>query len=292
MSNAEIRAEIRDVSDTALWVAAYRAVESQRPDAAFHDPLAELLVGERGHAIRQMMPGTELMQWVMVLRTKAIDRMIESAIARGADTVINLGAGLDTRPYRLELPASLRWIEIDFPNIIKLKTTRLASYAPKCQLEHIALDLSNRELRRQTLSAIATQSQTIVVLTEGLLPYLEPDEVTSLAADLHLLGKVRYWIQDYYSGKLGGPFRAWRKKLKAAPFKFEVTDWIGFFNQRGWTVLERSRFIDEATRLGRRPPLTWWRILMYLLTPPSIRRKQGERGGYVMFERSDGSTIS
>lgn len=280
-------AEIKDVSDTALWVAAYRAVESQRPDAAFHDPLAEVLVGERGHALRQMMPGTELMQWVMVLRTVAIDRMILSAVARGADTVINLGAGLDTRPYRLALPASLRWIEIDLPNIIELKTTRLKSQAPVCRLEHIALDLGNRELRRQTLANIASQSQSIAVLTEGLLLYLEPADVAALTDELHQLTKVRYWIQDYYNGQLrGASFRFWRKKLKAAPFKFQVEDWLGYFNQRGWAVLERSRFVDEARKLGRRPPLAWWRMLMYVLTPPSIRRKQAERGGYVMFERS------
>src|SRR5690348_3422212 len=116
--------QIRDVSDTALWVAAYRARESARPDAAFHDPLAEVLMGERGKAIGESMPGSTLMEWVMVLRTLAIDRLITNAIKAGADMVVNLGAGLDTRPYRLDIPSSLTWIEVDFPNIIALKNER------------------------------------------------------------------------------------------------------------------------------------------------------------------------
>jgi methyltransferase (TIGR00027 family) len=279
--------EIYDVTDTALWVAAHRALESRRSDAAFHDPLAEVLVGDRGHAIRQAMPGTEVMQWVMVMRTVAIDRLILNAIARGADTVINLGAGLDTRPYRLALPGSLRWIEIDLPNIIELKTARLKSHAPACKLEHIALDLSQREQRQRVLADIAARSRSIVVLTEGLLPYLTPANVEALADDLQQTASVNYWVQDYYQGKLsGGPFRGWRKKLKAAPLIFEVEDWFGFFKRRGWVTVERILLIEEAQRLKRRPPLKWWHIVFFLLTPPSIRRKQMQRGGYVMLEKS------
>ena len=47
---------ISNVSDTARWVAVYRARESARPDALFHDPYAELLAGERGRAIAAFMP--------------------------------------------------------------------------------------------------------------------------------------------------------------------------------------------------------------------------------------------
>lgn len=42
---------IHDVSDTAFMVATYRAMETQRPDALFHDPLAGKLAGERGRKI-------------------------------------------------------------------------------------------------------------------------------------------------------------------------------------------------------------------------------------------------
>src|SRR5262245_39319823 len=104
---------IHHVSDTSLWVAYYRAEESDRPDALFHDPLARRLVGERGQAIAKSMESVgRFTRWTVVIRTLLIDRFIDDLVHReGVDTVINLGAGLDTRPYRMKLPSELRWIE-------------------------------------------------------------------------------------------------------------------------------------------------------------------------------------
>src|SRR5262245_27077063 len=99
---------VTGVADTALWVATYRARETERPDALFRDPLAGVLAGERGKKIAQALAHSEIMYWVMVLRTVAIDDLVTKAISLGVDTVLNLGAGLDTRPYRMNLPPSLR----------------------------------------------------------------------------------------------------------------------------------------------------------------------------------------
>ena len=104
---------IRDVSDTALWIAAYRAQESEREDAVFKDRWARKLASERGIEMVEEMLHSEDMAFAMVMRTVAIDRLVSSAIAQGVDTVLNLGVGLDTRPYRMELPSHLRWIEVD-----------------------------------------------------------------------------------------------------------------------------------------------------------------------------------
>jgi O-methyltransferase involved in polyketide biosynthesis len=48
---------IQNVSDTAFTVAVYRAMESERPDALFHDPLARKLTGEHGQRIVNDMSG-------------------------------------------------------------------------------------------------------------------------------------------------------------------------------------------------------------------------------------------
>jgi O-methyltransferase involved in polyketide biosynthesis len=84
---------INNVSYTALWIAAYRAQESERPDAVFKDPLARKLAGERGFKMVEATPIKEHMAFAMVARTTGIDRLINVAIERGIDTVINLGAG-------------------------------------------------------------------------------------------------------------------------------------------------------------------------------------------------------
>ena len=96
---------LRDVSDTALWVALDRAHETERRHPLFRDPYARLLAGERGEQIaRVLRRGRQ--SWPVVVRTAVFDELILRAIARdGVTCVLNLAAGLDTRPYRLDLPA-------------------------------------------------------------------------------------------------------------------------------------------------------------------------------------------
>src|SRR6516225_9540934 len=104
---------ISNVSDTAWWVAAYRAIESARPDALFHDPLANRLAGERGRAIVAATPRVMRGGWWLVARTKIIDDLIAEAIRDGCDRALTLAVGLDTRPYRLDLPSDFTWFEAD-----------------------------------------------------------------------------------------------------------------------------------------------------------------------------------
>src|SRR5256885_12074539 len=120
-------AAIEHVSDTARWVALYRAMESERPDALFHDPYARRLAGERGERILASMKQGRTWAWPMIVRTAVMDELILRAIARDrVDTVLNLAAGLDTRPYRLPLAPAPRWIEAGFPAGIAYKQQQLA----------------------------------------------------------------------------------------------------------------------------------------------------------------------
>src|SRR5262249_12592901 len=151
---------IQDVSDTSFMVATYRAMETKRPDALFSDPLAAKLAGAHGEKIISNLPrAASLGKWIVAIRTCIIDAFIESAVAQGIDTVLNLGAGLDTRPYRMRLPQSLRWIEVDYPKIIELKESRLVDETPRCQLERIKLDLADVFARQQLFSRIASGSE-------------------------------------------------------------------------------------------------------------------------------------
>ncbi len=130
---AESKADTYTISDTANWVAYHRAVESARPDAVFKDPLAERLAGQTGKDIVGRAPKPLKSGWPVIARTVAIDDMVRMAVAEGCDCVLNLAAGLDTRPYRLELPAALPWIEADLPGMIAAKERLLARRdAPLC----------------------------------------------------------------------------------------------------------------------------------------------------------------
>jgi methyltransferase (TIGR00027 family) len=277
---------ITHIADTALWVATYRALESQRPEALFHDPLADRLAGERGRNIAASMPYPRIMAWALVIRTVAIDELIKRALSLGVDAVINLGAGLDTRPYRMDLPATLRWIEVDFPQMIAYKAEKLEGQRPVCRLDRIGADLSDIPLRRSIFQSIGSEAQRALIITEGVLAYLTAAESGELSRDLFAVPSFRYWIQDYYMGgtKRWAP-RRMRERLKETPFKFEEPEWLSFFERQAWKILENRIAAEEAERL-KRPfpaPFPWTAIMM--LIPASVREKWRRSSGYVMYAK-------
>lgn len=139
---------ITHVSDTARWTALHRATESARADALFSDPLAERLAGEHGRAIVAGVPRITRNGWWLVARTKIIDDTIADAINEGCDRVLNLAAGLDTRPYRLDLPPDFSWVEADLPELLAEKAQLLADQQRRCRLTRSAVDLADPRSRR------------------------------------------------------------------------------------------------------------------------------------------------
>ena len=238
---------IRSVSDTALWVAYYRAMESERPDAHFRDPYARRLAGERGERIVKNLRQGRRMSWVMVLRTVCIDELISKLLTQGVDTVINLAAGLDTRPYRMDLPSRVNWIEVDFPEIISYKQEQMEKEAPRCRLERVALDLANVEDRRQLFARISSSMSSpskAIVLTEGLLSYLRPEEVAALAHDLHEQPGFHYWITDLASPAIVERTRKyWGKHLSSAnaPIHFGPAEGPEFFRAKLQVAVDGGR---------------------------------------------------
>src|SRR6476620_11602886 len=162
---------IRNISDTALWVAVYRARETERQDALFRDPFARKLAGERGEQIAKGMQAGLRYEWPYTARTVRFDQIVTEQIKQGADMVINLAAGLDTRPYRMDLPVSLQWVEVDFPAMIDYKEQVLAGEKPRCVLERVRLDLSDVSSRRALFERLGSNANKVLVLTEGLLVY-------------------------------------------------------------------------------------------------------------------------
>jgi methyltransferase (TIGR00027 family) len=280
---------IKDVSDTAFWVAYFRAKESARSDALFRDPLAGKLVGDHGRRIAQSMSQTSrYTEWAVVSRTVIIDRFILKAVREGVDAVINLGAGLDTRPYRMDLPADLEWIEADYPNIITHKQQLLASDTPRCRLTRFEVDLADELKRREFLANAAPNARKVLVLTEGVIPYLSPEQVSELAADLLAQPRITLWITEYFNAKVYPYLRnaARMQAMKNAPFRFYPADWYGFFRERGWSEKETRYYGEIALEMKRRPPMPWWATLMFRFVPQKAKQEAIRRMGYVVFERA------
>jgi methyltransferase (TIGR00027 family) len=278
-----VKPEINDVTDTALWVAAYRAEETERKDALFRDPLARVLVGDKGALMAMRTQGSRFTAWSVVIRTTIIDQFIQELIEKKKiDTVLNLGAGLDTRPYRLAIPKDIRWIEVDFPKIIAHKNNLLKDEMPKCRLERRELDLSIDEERRSFFSSVSASSKKVLILTEGVVPYLSNNDVKTLAQDLLDQKKFEYWITEYYSPEILQFLRTPKRlnQMKNAPFLFYPDDWFGFYKAAGWIQLETKYFGIESEKLGRTPPTPAW------IDDPAKKEAAKSFLGYSILERT------
>jgi methyltransferase (TIGR00027 family) len=266
---------IRNISDTARWAATYRAGETDRPDALFRDPFARRLAGARGEQIAESMPFSQKSTWSWVMRTYLVDHFISGQVQQGVDMVINLAAGLDARPYRMALPASLKWIEVDLPEILTYKEEILGGEKPVCALERVRLDLSNASGRRELFEQLGRSGNKALVITEGLLVYLTADEVGSLARDLAAPRSFERWILDIASP---GLLRMLQRKIGSqvsqagAPLKFGPKEGPGFFSPYGWKPLGVRSLLKEAARQRRLPIFL---RLMALL--PESNGAQGSR---------------
>jgi len=279
---------LQSVSDTALWVAYYRAIESERPDALVRDPYARRLAGARGEQMVANLTGGRGMSWP-ILRTVCFDNLIVRLVSQGITTVLNLAAGLDARPYRLHLPASLHWIEVDLPELISYKQEKLAGETPGCRLERVALHLAQVEQRRALFTGINAASASVLVLTEGLLTYLRDEDVASLAADLHAQSRFQYWATD-----LTAPFVVQRmnkhlgKDLRAAnaTMHFAPVEGADFFLPHGWKQMEFRDFLSEGRRMNRELPMARFGRLIEPIFPWYIRRmREKYRSGVLLMER-------
>ena len=266
---------IQHISDTARWAAVYRARESERENSLFRDPFARRLAGERGEQIAKATPFHEKHSWSWVTRTYLFDRIISEQIGQGADMVVNLAAGLDTRPYRMQLPASLKWIEVDLPEILAYKEELLNAEKPACMLERVRTDLSNAEIRRSLLGRLASEATKVLVITEGFLTYLRAEEVSALAENLKRFPAFKRWVLDIASP---GLLRMLQKNThqqfgsEVPALQFAPADGPAFFARCRWNPIEVHSMLKTAAGLKR---LTFAMRLLALL--PENPNNSGSR---------------
>ena len=280
---------MRNVSDTALWVAMYRAGETDRQDAIFRDPFARRLAGERGVEILKSVSRRLRMDWPIVVRTAVMDELVLRCATQGCRTVLNLAAGLDARPWRLPLPRRLRWIDADMPDMVAYKQEQLAGEQPVCGYEAVAIDLADRS-RRQALFEHAAADGPVLVVAEGLLVYLEAEAVAALAQQLHDVAAMRWWLFDLASPPL---LKMLNRRLASqlgaanAPLRFGPAAGTTFFLPHGWREIEYRSTWEESLRLGRTVRLAWlWNLVGKLGTRQ--RREQFRRfSGIALLERAE-----
>lgn len=199
------------VSFSSKMIAAQRALEHERSDRLFSDPLAAVLAGERAMerarerlAARDQLAtgeGRKGMDGRFAVRTRYFDDAIVHALQGGARQVVMLGAGMDTRPWRLALPPDTHWFELDQADVLgaKVATMRAAGAqledaptahhageaAPEFPLRAakwtaVPVDLARPNWRDALSAAGHNAAAPTVWAAEGLLMYLNVGDVESL----------------------------------------------------------------------------------------------------------------
>jgi methyltransferase (TIGR00027 family) len=221
----------------------------------------------------------------MVVRTRLMDDLVTTSLAEGCDRVLNLAAGFDTRPYRMALPDSLEWVEADLGPMIDEKERLLEREKPRCQLRRERVDLSDAGAREAFLDRAIGGASKALVLTEGLLAYLDDEAVRSLGRALASRTGIRWWVLDVTSPAILRMLaRGMGPHLDNAPMKFAPPDGVAFFETLGWRAKDIRSMFREAVRLKRVPLV----LRLFSLVPDPDPRHPGNArwSAVVRFERA------
>jgi len=225
-------------------VAACRAHETEREDAFVRDPFAARLAGERGKAILDGMPYANVLRMGLAIRTRFVDELLLEALAKHPiASVLSVGCGLDTRPWRLDLPGSLKWVEVDFADMLDYKERMMSGETPRCRRERLIADVNDPGQRRAMHDAAGAESA--LMITEGLLMYLPAATVEALAAETWQLSTIAHWISDInttaFAAALGGADAMNSLKHVRAPDAMRGEQILEVLERNGWaSAAQRS----------------------------------------------------
>ncbi|MFF7340518.1 class I SAM-dependent methyltransferase [Streptomyces sp. NPDC008163] len=261
---------------TALLVAAARAIETRRRDSLARDIYAEHFVRAApacdGWPVRieEVPDGDENALWgrfarYFGLRTRVLDDFVVRSVLTGARQVVLLGAGLDTRAFRLDWPSDCVFFEVDRPGVLAFKHQVLAdlSAAPRVKRVLIPVDLRDDWVAALTASGFDPAAPSIW-LAEGLLFYLPGPAETYLVDTVDLLATEGSALA--FEAKLEADLLAYRDSAIYTATREQIgIDLLGLFDlgprpdsagrlaARGWSASTHTPF--EFTRRHGRGPL-------------------------------------
>jgi methyltransferase (TIGR00027 family) len=116
-----------------------------------------------------------------VVRTRAIDDLVNDAIVHGARQLVLLGAGLDSRGCRLDKAREIAVFEVDHPATQSVKKERLQACMGKLptNIHYVAVDFERDSLDKRLLEYGYNPTVQSVVVWEGVIDYLTESAVYS-----------------------------------------------------------------------------------------------------------------
>jgi len=254
-----------DVAATARITASIRARETARLDSLFQDPLAEVLAGPEAMAALHAMPQAvqDRSSMYTVIRTRVFDDWLATITGpeHSISQVVLLGAGFDSRAFRLSWPLGVRVWELDQAPLLAAKEATLARAAatPGCERHTLAVDFTDADWPELLTSAGLRSELPTAWLAEGLLPYLAPDvAIAMLDAVSELSPHGSHFAADVVDGAsiitrnqyLAG-LRQLSPSLKGASFQFGTNDPRQLLADHGWTTSSVMHPGDEGANFGR-----------------------------------------
>ncbi len=283
---------MENVSITAYWMAAYRSIEQGEKNPLFLDSFSAEIAKPLGFQFLKNLSFGLHYEWIFNTRTKVIDDLIvETLHNEQVDVVINLAAGFDMRPFRLNLDLNLKWVEIDHENIILQKNKITENQKPNCQLQRTSCDLTQDSQLASLLTDLQLGDAKVLILTEGLLIYLSRPQILKLSNSLGgLMTNRMFWIFDGAHPlivKMMGWL--WNPVLSLARCHFTSgiyrANFSSFFSEQ-FDIVRFYSLFDQAKKFNKAPVSVkimtffsnWWL--------PSVRNWYFGLSGIYMLDRS------
>jgi len=255
-------------SSTAAYMALFRAVESARPAEGrlFTDPLATSLLPTslrlvadvaRLPVIGRAVPAVLDFGWPRtrssgVVRTRLIDTMVQESIGDGATQLVLLGAGYDSRAYRLPQADDITVFEVDHPSTQRAKRARLSATGTSTDhVRFVGVDFELDNIASRLAEAGFDERARSIVVWEGVISYLSQSAVDD---NFELLSAIcspdSRLVFTYVDGRaLDGSVdfeeaRRWKGwvRLNGEPFVF------GFHPDRLESYLAERGFLLDSDR--------------------------------------------
>ncbi|MEU6715438.1 class I SAM-dependent methyltransferase [Nonomuraea sp. NPDC046802] len=149
-----------------------RALDSRSPNPYLGDTTSDEVVSKIGYDLSKFpLPKSKIPD--IAVRAIILDDVVRGFIARHPDAVVlDLGAGLDTRVYRVDPPPTVDWYDVDFPTVVKVREQVMP---PKPNVHAIATDVT--DLR--WLEQVPTDRPAVIV-ADGLIGFVADADFTAL----------------------------------------------------------------------------------------------------------------
>ncbi|MFE9576500.1 SAM-dependent methyltransferase [Nocardia sp. NPDC006044] len=216
------------VAMTAIGVAVVRVLESNRPDRLYDDPLARVFAEAARRGFAETADGAR--RWAQLeelaeafypgrtLSVRLVDDQVGAAVEQGCRQIVVLGAGLDTRAFRLALPPDIRLFELDLPELFAFKEPILASAhaVPTCERYVVGIDLRADWAEALRINGFRPDLPTHWV-DEGVLGYLARAEALRVAETLTELSTPgsRFGVVRFAADERPGQYSELRRLVRA-----------------------------------------------------------------------------